>query len=178
MYIFQPQWHNEGKVEIMKAECRRKEERERLSRRVWCPAKPISALLNTSCAKRGAVRRETPLTATGTVALPNHSAASHQSIQSCLSGVVPGLAGRRRSSVNRIEEKIKKGQKSLNPCDADLKPSVSFLLSKSLLFLSVLFVPPPPKKLSDCRSLSQSVAVIKTAVIVLSESGMCANTVK
>jgi hypothetical protein len=36
------------------------------------------------------------------------------------SGAVPGMAGRRRrSSVNRIEEKIKKCQKCQNPCNAD-----------------------------------------------------------
>jgi hypothetical protein len=36
------------------------------------------------------------------------------------SGAVPGMARRRRSSVNRIEEKIKKYQKCQNPCNSGL----------------------------------------------------------
>src|ERR1035438_7489685 len=77
MYNFRPLHHNGSKVRMMKADCKGKEERERPARRVWGPAAHISALLNTSCVKRGTVRRETPRTATGTVALPNHSPASH-----------------------------------------------------------------------------------------------------
>ena len=103
MYKFRPLCHNGCKVGIMKAECRKPsaaeamagKEEERVhppkpsrrrrkrrgcgpARRVWRPAEHISALLNTSCAKRGTVRRETPRTATGTVALPDHSPASHR----------------------------------------------------------------------------------------------------
>jgi hypothetical protein len=92
----------------------------------------ISALLNSSFAKRGTVRRETPRTATGTVAIPKHSPASH-------SGTILGPY-----RVNQIEEKIKKCQKHQNPCNSGLKltlqrrPSnlISIYLQNTLLDFS------------------------------------------
>ena len=52
------------------------------------------------------------------------------------SGVIPGMAGRRRRpSVNRIEEKIKKCQKSQNPCNS----------GAHLTFCATCVSPSPPQ---------------------------------